>query len=335
MPVVIGRPSLARAMFGPPPQQGAKQHMTISIICTNKDAQPWVAALKALDPALDVQVWPNETRKADIEFALCWNHPEGVLQDFPNLRCICSMGAGIDHLLNDAFFPKDIPVARIVDPLLAQSMFEYICAAVMHTFRDFDLYKTQQQKNIWQQQAPKQIAKTTVGIMGLGKLGQYTANKLSDIGFHVVGWSRSQKNIEGVSCYAGNEQLGEFLAQASTLVCLLPLTDETRGILNTENFNQLPKGACLVNVARGEHLIEEDLLTALDSGQLRSACLDVFKEEPLPQAHPFWLNPRILLTPHCSSITDPASVAPQVLENYQRMKSDQPLMNQVNPFRGY
>jgi len=206
---------------------------------------------------------------------------------------------------------------------------------VMHYFRDFDRYKIQQQKNIWQQLPPKSMAQTTIGIMGLGKLGEYAATKLSAMGFHVVGWSRSKKVINGVTSYAGDEQLGEFLAQASTLVCLLPLTSATRGILNTELFNQLPHGACLVNVARGEHLIEEDLLSSLDSGQLRSACLDVFREEPLPPTHPFWQHPQIQLTPHCSSITDPVSVAPQVLENYQRMKNSLPLINQVDPFRGY
>jgi len=309
--------------------------MSISIICTNKDAQPWVAALQQLDAKLDLQVWPNDTRKADVEFALCWNHPEGSLQDYPNLRCICSMGAGIDHLLNDALFPKDIPLVRIVDPFLAQSMFEYIATAVLHYFRDFDRYKIQQQKKIWQPLPPKSITQATVGIMGLGKLGEYAATKLSAMGFRVLGWSRSKKSINGVTCYTGNEQLGEFLAQANTLVCLLPLTSATRGILNTELFNQLPIGACLVNVARGEHLVDADLLSSLDSGQLRGACLDVFKEEPLPPAHPFWQHPQIQLTPHCSSITDPVSVAPQVLKNYRRMKNTLPLLNQVDPFRGY
>jgi glyoxylate/hydroxypyruvate reductase A len=309
--------------------------MTISIISTNKDPKPWVTALRELDATLDIQIWPNESRKADIEFALCWNHPEGVLRDYPNLRCICSMGAGTDHLLNDAFFPKDIPVIRIVDPLLAQSMFEYIYAAVMYYFRDFDIYKSQQHQSSWKQQPTKSIAHTTIGIMGLGKLGENSASQFSNIGFNVIGWSRTPKSISGVNSYAGNEQLGEFLSQANILICLLPLTNETRGILNLENLGKLPLGACLVNVARGEHLVDEDLITALNEGQLRGACLDVFREEPLSQEHPFWRHSRILLTPHCSSITDPISVAPQIVKNYRLMKSGRPLMNQVDPFRGY
>ncbi len=309
--------------------------MTISIICTNKDPLPWVTALKELDSSLDIQIWPNEGRKTDVEFALCWNHPEGVLREYPNLRCICSMGAGIDHLFNDAFFPKELPVIRIVDPLLAQSMFEYICTAVMYYFRDLDIYKIQQYQSNWKQQPPKSIAHTTIGIMGLGNLGKFSANKLLDFGFNVIGWSRTQKSINGVKSYAGDEALGEFLSQASILICLLPLTNETRGILNLETFNRLPLGACLVNVGRGEHLIDEDLITALNKGLLRGACLDVFREEPLAAQHPFWRHNKILLTPHCSSITDPMSVAPQIVENYRLMKSGQPLMNQVNPLRGY
>ncbi|SHK27137.1 glyoxylate/hydroxypyruvate reductase A [Marinobacter antarcticus] len=309
--------------------------MTISIICTNKDPEPWVAALRALDPTLDVQIWPNESRKADVEFALCWHHPKGVLRDYQNLRCICSMGAGIDHLLNDEFLPKDLPVIRIIDPLLAQSMYEYLHTAVMYYFRDFDIYKTQQYQSTWKQQLPKSIAHTTIGVMGLGKLGEYSASKFSEIGFNVIGWSRTQKTITGVKSYTGDRQLEEFLSQVDILICLLPLTNETRGILNLENFSKLPSGACLVNVARGEHVMDEDLITAINQGQLRGACLDVFREEPLPQTHPFWQHNKILLTPHCSSITDPNSVAPQILENYRLMKSGRPLMNQVNLVRGY
>ena len=309
--------------------------MTISIICTNKDPEPWAAALQEIDSSLDIQVWPNESQKADIEFALCWKHPEGVLRDYSNLRCICSMGAGIDHVLNDAFLPKHLPVLRLVDPLLAQSMFEYILAAVMHYFREFDLYQAQQSQLLWQPQPPKPISKTTIGIMGLGKLGKYSANKFSMMGFNVIGWSRSQKSIKGVKTYAGKNQLEQFLSQTDILICLLPLTGETIGILNLGLFNKLPKGSCLVNVARGEHLVDGDLITALNEGQLRGACLDVFNEEPLPQDHPFWKHEKIFVSPHCSSITDPRSVAPQIVENYRLMQSGEPLLNQVDVQRGY
>ncbi|NET09358.1 MAG: glyoxylate/hydroxypyruvate reductase A, partial [Symploca sp. SIO2B6] len=232
--------------------------MTISIICTNKAPEPWVSALQELDPSLNIQVWPNDNPKADVEFALCWKHPEGILQNYPNLRCICSMGAGVDHLLNDTLFPKNLPVIRLVDPLLGQSMFEYICTASMYYFREFDVYQTQQSQLFWHQQVPKSMAATTIGIMGLGKLGEYSASQLSKMGFRTIGWSRSQKSILGVKAYVGEGQLDQFLSQTDILVCLLPLTDQTYDILNLELFNKLPQGSYLVNVARGNHLVEED-----------------------------------------------------------------------------
>lgn len=309
--------------------------MTISIICTDKDPKPWVAALHACDPTLEIQVWPDENEKADVEFALCWKHPEGLLCEYPNLRCVSSMGAGIDHLLGDAFFPKHLPVVRLVDPHLAQDMFEYICTAIMYYFREFDLYRAQQRQSCWQQLPPRSMAETTVGFMGLGKLGGYSAERLSNMGFNVIGWSRSQKSIAGVKAYAGEKQLDDFLSRTEILICLLPLTDQTRGILNVELFARLPKGSCVVNVARGENLVEDDLIRALDAGQLRGACLDVFKEEPLPEDHPFWKHKKILMTPHCSSITDPRSVAPQIVQNYRLMRDGMPLLNQVDMLRGY
>ncbi len=309
--------------------------MSISIICTDKDPAPWVMALQEYDPSLDIQVWPNERSKADVEFALCWKHPEGVLGDYPHLRCVSSMGAGIDHLLTDGSFPRHLPVVRLVDPLLAQAMFEYICTAVMYYFREFDVYQGQQRQSRWQQHVSKPMARTTVGIMGLGKLGGYAAERLAGMGFHVTGWARSKKSIANVETYAGGQELDQFLAQVDILVCLLPLTKETSGILDGKLFARMPRGSCLINVARGENLEEDDLLKALDDGLLRGACLDVVREEPLPVNHPFWRHEKILLTPHCSSITDPRSVASQIVQNYRLMQSGKPLLNMVDILRGY
>ncbi len=308
--------------------------MTISIICTNKNPEPWYLALKEIDPSLDIQIWPDENNKSVIEFALCWKQPEGILQDYPNLKCICSMGAGIDHLLSDSFFPKNLPVIRLIDPSLAQSMFEYIYTAAMYYLREFDLYQRQKNQIIWEQHQPKAISQTTIGIMGLGKLGEYCARKLSQAGFNIVGWARTKKQIEDVKTYT-SEQLEIFVSQTDILICLLPLTPQTVGILNSELFNITPKNSYLINVARGEHLVESDLITALNTGQLKGACLDVFTTEPLPQDHPFWTNDKIVITPHCSSITDPVSVAPQIVQNYRLMQSCKPLMNEVDLQRGY
>jgi glyoxylate/hydroxypyruvate reductase A len=309
--------------------------MSLLIICNNRKLDRWIDALKACDASLDVQIWPDENSKEAVEFALCWKHPEGILQEYPNLRCVCSMGAGIDFMLNDARFPRHLPVIRLIDPSLAQSMYEYILTAVMHYFREFDIYQAQQKRSNWRVHFNKPMAETTIGVMGLGKLGEYASSRLAAMGFHVTGWARSEKSIKGVRTFAGDVALDDFVSTADMLVCLLPLTGQTRGILNIDLFNKMPKGSCLINVARGQHLIEHDLISALDAGQLRGACLDVFSEEPLPAEHPFWGNEKIIITPHSSSITDPASVAPQIVDNYHRMQKGEPLMNQVDLKRGY
>ncbi|VUD69356.1 Glyoxylate/hydroxypyruvate reductase A [Thalassocella blandensis] len=309
--------------------------MTLAIVCTHKDPSPWCEALQQLAPELDIQVWPDVSDPAAVSMVLCWKHPPGVLLNFPNLQCICSMGAGVDHMLGDPALPADVPVVRLVDPMLAQSMFEYVCATVMYYYRDLDLYQGQQQRALWLQQLPRSMGSTTIGVMGLGELGGFVAQRFAAMGFKTIGWSRSSKAMTDVSCYVGQEGLAAFLAQTQILVCLLPLTDETRGILNADVFNALPRGACIINVARGEHLVEQDLLEALASEQVRGACLDVFQHEPLASTHPFWGHQNILLTPHCSSITNPSSVAPQVMENYRRLQHGETLLNRVDLQRGY
>jgi glyoxylate/hydroxypyruvate reductase A len=305
------------------------------MICTYNDVQQWLAAFKAHGPALDVLVWPDDVDKTEVDFVLCWKHPHGALSHYPNLRCISSMGAGIDHLLADPFFPKNVPVVRLIDPNLATAMFDYVNAAVMYYLREFDVYQTQQRQGLWQQCTPKSPADTTIGVMGLGQLGSYVGNQFAERGFNVLGWSRSTKSIDGIKTFTGDAQLAAFLRQSQMLICLLPLTPQTKGILNLKLFEQLPKGACLVNVARGEHLVEPDLLQALDSKQLRGACLDVFCQEPLPGDHPFWQRPEVMITPHCSSITLPSSVVPQIVENYDLAKCSEQLLNKVHFERGY
>ena len=309
--------------------------MAIAILSSDRDLQPWVTALKAIDPAIDVRLWPEDGPKDEVTFALCWQQPAGSLGEYPSLRCVSSMGAGVDHLLGDPALPAQVPVVRLVDPGLAQGMFEYVCAAAMAYFREFDRYQVLQQQRRWWPYIAPTMKNTTIGVMGLGQLGRYVAEKLAQLGFAVRGWSRSPKSIPEVETYHGAPQLGEFLAPVNILVCLLPLTAETSEVLNRSLFDQLPTGACLINVARGEHLVEADLMAALDQGQLRGACLDVFQQEPLPADHPFWTHEKITVTPHCSSITDPRAVAPQVMENYRRMRQGQPLINQVSRDKGY
>ncbi|MDN4501035.1 glyoxylate/hydroxypyruvate reductase A [Alteromonadaceae bacterium BrNp21-10] len=309
--------------------------MSLSIICTQKDPQPWRQALLDIDANLDIQIWPHEADKQQVEFALCWKHPQGVLAEYPNLKCISSMGAGIDHFLKDAHFPQHVDAVRLIDPLLAQSMFEYVATASLNHFRDFNFYAAQQASGHWQRQTPQLIQNTTVGILGLGELGSYCASKLTGLGFNVIGWSNSAKQIQGITNYVGKDGLSEFLSKTDILVCLLPLTSNTSSILNLSLFKQLRPNAYLINVARGEHLVEQDLITAIDEGILSGACLDVFQQEPLPTQHDFWQHPKISVTPHCSSVTQAFSVAPQIVENYYAMCEGRPLTNRVDLKRGY
>jgi glyoxylate/hydroxypyruvate reductase A len=309
--------------------------MALLFIARGIKADAWVKRLKALDPQLDIRGWPQVGNSDEIVFALSWDHPPGELKKYENLKCIASLGAGVDHILGDPNLPEGVPVTRILEPSLAQSMSEYVVLSVLNHCRQFDLYRIDQIHNQWQPRKPLLATDLCIGIMGLGNLGADAAKKLAQLGFQVIGWSRTPKKILGVQSFAGDGALNDFLSQTNVLVCLLPLTPNTKGILNGKTFEKLPAGTYLINVARGEHLVEQDLLDALETGQISGACLDVFQTEPLPENHPFWNHPKIIVTPHISSLTYPQAVAPQVVENYHRVKSEKPLLNLVDMERGY
>ncbi|PCJ47630.1 MAG: glyoxylate/hydroxypyruvate reductase A [Gammaproteobacteria bacterium] len=309
--------------------------MSILIICPNRESKPWLDDLTKVDPSIEYQIWPNVTSKDKVTFALTWQHPEGVFNDYPNLKCICSMGAGVDNLLRDPYLPESVPIVRLVDPGLAQAMFEYVCSSALFYVQNTALYQEQQAKKIWLEQPTKSLSETTIGIMGLGKIGEHCATQLSQLGFKVRGWSRNLKKINGVTSFAGNDQLLEFAKGTNILVCLLPLTEELTGILNLRLFKSLAEDACLINVARGAHLNEDDLIEALETNVLSCAFLDVFIQEPLPLEHVFWNNKKIHMTPHSSSITNTQAVAPQIINNYRLMCNSKPLLNQVNVKQGY
>jgi glyoxylate/hydroxypyruvate reductase A len=309
--------------------------MAFLIIATDIKVNSWVKHLSMQDPGIDIRIWPEVGDADDIEFALCWNHPQGELKKYKNLQCIASIGAGVDHIMRDPDLPAGVPVTRVVEPSMAQSMSEYAVLGVLNFCRHFDSYRADQSQKKWQPRIPLLAADMRIGIMGLGQIGKDAAKKLSYLGFPVTGWSQTPKDIEGVKCLTGEEMLDDFLSQTRILICMLPLTPKTRGILNHKTFDKLPAGAYVINVARGQHLNEKDLLAALDSGQLEGACLDVFEVEPLPEDHPFWSHPKIIITPHISSITYPKAVAPQIINNYRRMKSKKALLHLVDIERGY
>ena len=309
--------------------------MVLSLICPTKDLAPWVAAIKAVAPELDLRVWPDDDDKVDVTFALVWAQPEGIFAQYPNLQVISSMGAGVDNLLQDPSIPQQATIVRMVDPRLVNQMSDYVLAATLNHVRQFPTYAQQQHQQQWRSLPPRNIDSVTVGVMGLGQIGNAVATRLLKVGFQVIGWSRREKSIAGVSVFSGQNQLQDFLSASEILVCLLPLTPTTENILNAKTLAQLPQGAYLINVARGNHLVEEDLLLLLDDSHLSGACLDVARQEPLPQAHPFWSHPKITITPHVASLTDPVSVAPQIVENYRRMMAGQPFLNQVDRQQGY
>lgn len=309
--------------------------MALLIIAPDIKVTSWVKHLGALEPGIEIRVWPEIGDSSDIAFALCWNHPPGELTKYENLKCIASLGAGVDHLTRDPDLPDGVPVTRVVEHSMAQSMSEYVVLSALNYCRQFDAYRSDQDQRSWHPRRPRLAEDTYIGIMGLGQLGSDAAKKLSYLGFAVSGWSRTPKNIDGVQCFAGEDGWEDFLSRSQILICLLPLTPSTKGILNRKTFGQLPRDAYVINVARGQHLVENDLMEALDSGQLAGACLDVFEVEPLPQDHPFWSHPQIKVTPHISSLTFPKAVAPQIIENYQRSKTGSPLLHVVDVERGY
>ncbi len=295
----------------------------------------WKPQLARLMPELDVRIWPEVGDPADIGYALVWHPEPGLLASLPNLKLIFSLGAGIEHILRDPDLPRDVPIVRLVDPYMTDAMSEYVALQVLRLHRrDLD-YRAQQEAGVWRELGQKNAAERRVGILGSGVLGQDAGRKLAGLGFEVALWGRTGKTLDGLSSYAGRASLPELLGRSEILVCLLPLTAETQGILNADAFAQMPKGAALVNAARGGHLVEEDLLAALGAGRLSAAVLDVFRDEPLPAGHPFWRHPRIVVTPHVAAATHPPTAAPIILDNIRRFEQGRPLLNRVDPARGY
>lgn len=295
----------------------------------------WKEALLAADPNLPVFGYHDDHDPKGIKMALVWKHPKGSLANYSNLMCIASNGAGVDFIFEDEDRPKHLPITRIVDTYLAADMSEHVLALILANLKHLEHYKVDQFNKIWKPLQYLRIADVRVGILGLGTLGQVLANDLVRFGFQVQGWSSSRKSVEKVKSFAGPDELSDFLASTKILVCLLPLTDRTSDILNKELFEQLPKGAYIINVARGGHLVDKDLLELLDSGHLSGAALDVFHQEPLNQEHPFWEHPKVHMTPHYASVSDTDSVVPQILENYRRLENGDSLINLVSKTKGY
>jgi glyoxylate/hydroxypyruvate reductase A len=308
--------------------------MTIMFHSTLDDPAEWVPRLQALLPGEEIRVWPDIGDPASIEIAVVWIPPEEGLVSFTGLRAVQSLGAGINQLGMHGF-PPHVRVARLVDSGLTGMMTEYALLAALRYARNIDAHERAQRASTWDYIMPSGVGAFTVGVMGLGVIGAATALRLAANGFPVRGWARSPKVLDGVTCFSGEAGLTDFLGETRILINLLPLTPQTENILNAKLFAALPKGAFVVNIGRGAHLVDADLLAALDSGHLAGATLDVFRPEPLPAEHPFWLHPRILMTPHVAGTGDPDSAAQVVAENIRRAKQGETLLNEVDRARGY
>ncbi len=294
----------------------------------------WAELFARQMPELPFRIWPDMGDPSDVRYLAAWQPPEDLSARFPNLEVLFSTGAGTDHF-DFSVIPETLPVVRMVESGIVKGMVEYVTLAVLSVHRDWQTYRNQQRAAQWQAHRVYPPSSRRVGVLGLGMLGRAVLDKLRGFGFDCAGWSRSPRQIQGVECYAGDEGLSEFLARTDILICLLPLTDSTRGILSKPLFDQLPQGATLINVGRGGHLVQQDLLQALDEGRLASAILDVCEPEPLPPEHPLWHHPKVLLTPHIASMTQPETAVEAVVDNLRRHRVGLPMVGLVDRARGY
>lgn len=294
----------------------------------------WRREFAAVMPDLDVRCWPDVGDPADIEAIAIIALPPGELAKFPNLRLILSLTAGTDALLSDPDLP-DVPIVRAGDPAGDVMMNETALLHVLRHHRNMPEYLRQQASRTWKKLPLKRAQDRTVGVMGLGAIGLACADTIASIGFKVAGWVRSPRTIETIEAFAGRERLPAFLARSEILLNLLPLTPETRGIINAETLAHLPADASVINLGRGEHVVEADLMAALDSGHLAGATLDVFPKEPLPSDSPLWAHPKITVMPHVARRLDPSDLAPRIAAILRDFRAGKPLSQAVDRRRGY
>ena len=301
----------------------------------------WTAAMRKVAPAFDIRRWPDNIGDvADIEYAAVWLPPPNVVKSLPKLKAIFSLGAGVDAVLKDPTLPTDVPIVRVNDPDLTGRMTEYIVLHVLLHHRQQRRIDGNQKKRIWDSFPTHAASALSVGIMGMGIMGQDSAKRLRDLGFTVAGWSRTRKQIEGVESFVGAAESDAFLGRTDILVSLLPATAETDGIINRATIRKLsrkgPFGApIIINAGRGRQQVAQDILAALDAGELHAATLDVFAVEPLPADSQLWTHPRVTVTPHCAADSDPEVICAYVARQIERHRSGLPFENVVDLSRGY
>ena len=302
--------------------------MNILFSSTSESPGRWLPLLEQALPQDRLTLEPSE----HIDVALVANPPQGTFARLPNLKLVQSLWMGVENLLADPSLPRGVPLARLIDPGMVAAMTETVLAHVLDWHRLHFRYREQQFERVWQPLPQIMANERTIGLLGLGELGSAVAQALATLGFRVLGWSRRPRQLAGVQSLT---EISEVLERSDVVVCLLPLTPQTRGILNADTFAQMPEGACLINVGRGGHVVENDLYAALDSGWITHAYLDVFEHEPLVPGHAFWRHPRVTLTPHVAALTEPRTAFPKVVANIERLRHGEPLEGLVDMEAGY
>lgn len=318
--------------------------MQVILMSRADSAATWAEELRRQAPQLDLRVWPDETAgvdPAEAAYVIAAKPPPGEIAKLPNLKAVLSLWAGVDHITGDPDYPRHVPIARMVEEGLTRGMREFVLTQCLNAHLKTYEFVQQQRQQLWRPEIRGRhgteplVSDARVGILGLGVLGSDCARALTAVGFRVAGWARREKRIEGVECRCGSQGLQAMLAQTDILVNLLPRTPETEDILNADLFAALPEGAYLINVGRGEHLVEEDLLHALDTGRLAGAVLDVFREEPLPGKHPFWTHPKVTVTPHVASITRVRTGVARLVDAIAAFERGETPPGVVDPSAGY
>ncbi|SFR49612.1 glyoxylate/hydroxypyruvate reductase A [Marinobacter gudaonensis] len=309
--------------------------MKILFVAGDPKPERWTVPIKELLPEAEISVWDPEGPAVDADYAIVWQPPEALFEREKHLKAVFNLGAGIDGLLKVANLPQNLTIVRLEDAGMSVQMAEYVLHQLLEASREMETYREQQRQGIWKIHRPIKRSEWPVGVMGLGHIGKRVARTLADLDYQVSGWARGVHNLEGVSTYAGPDQLGDFLQSSRVLVNTLPLTDDTRNIIDYGLLSQLQPGAVLINVGRGEHLVEDDLLRALDDGTLLRASLDVFRKEPLPEGHPFWQRKEITITPHISARTLRDATIEQITSKIRDHAAGRTISGIVDTDRGY
>ncbi|MFZ4287834.1 2-hydroxyacid dehydrogenase [Variovorax sp. HJSM1_2] len=306
--------------------------MRIVFSCTGTKAEPWLRSLRMALPDAQIEEWAPGAPQAD--YAVVWAPPQTLLDEQPKLKAMFNIGAGVDALMR-LRLPADLPIVRLDDAGMSVQMAEYVCHAVIRHYRELDVCEVDEARQRWSYHPPRLRSDFSVGIMGLGVLGERVAKAVAAFEFPVNGWSRSPKSIDGVRCFHGQDQFHDFLAATRILVCLVPLTPDTVGVLNRDSLGRLKPGGYVINVARGAHVVDEDLIALVDSGHLAGATLDVFHTEPLPPEHPYWQHPKITVTPHTSARTERELSIGQIVQKIQALERGEKIAGVVDLGKGY